>query len=64
MSGLPIRNGIEHAGEVASMALALLSATRVFRVRHRPEHKLLLRVGLHSGKYQTYTINDILFIRL
>ncbi|XP_049867023.1 guanylate cyclase 32E isoform X1 [Pectinophora gossypiella] len=49
VSGLPIRNGIEHAGEVASMALALLSATRVFRVRHRPDHRLLLRVGLHSG---------------
>ncbi|XP_063821635.1 speract receptor isoform X1 [Ostrinia nubilalis] len=49
VSGLPIRNGIIHAGEVASMALALLAATRAFRVRHRPEHRLLLRVGLHSG---------------
>ncbi|CAG9783659.1 unnamed protein product [Diatraea saccharalis] len=49
VSGLPIRNGIVHAGEVASMALALLSATRAFRVRHRPEQRLLLRVGIHSG---------------
>ncbi|CAH2232762.1 jg15507 [Pararge aegeria aegeria] len=49
VSGLPIRNGILHAGEVASMALALLSATRAFRVRHRPEHRMLLRVGIHSG---------------
>ncbi|KAL0841978.1 hypothetical protein ABMA28_014201 [Loxostege sticticalis] len=49
VSGLPIRNGIIHAGEVASMALALLAATRAFRVRHRPEHRLLLRVGIHSG---------------
>lgn len=49
VSGLPIRNGIIHAGEVASMALALLGATRAFRVRHRPEHRLLLRVGIHSG---------------
>ncbi|XP_045785258.1 guanylate cyclase 32E isoform X2 [Maniola jurtina] len=49
VSGLPIRNGILHAGEVASMALALLSATRAFRVRHRPDHRLLLRVGIHSG---------------
>ncbi|XP_047528316.1 guanylate cyclase 32E isoform X2 [Vanessa atalanta] len=49
VSGLPIRNGILHAGEVASMALALLAATRAFRVRHRPEQRLLLRVGLHSG---------------
>nr|XP_021189562.2 guanylate cyclase 32E isoform X1 [Helicoverpa armigera] len=49
VSGLPIRNGILHAGEVASMALALLSATRAFRLRHRPDHRLMLRVGLHSG---------------
>ncbi|KAG7307262.1 hypothetical protein JYU34_007422, partial [Plutella xylostella] len=49
VSGLPIRNGVAHAGEVASMALALLAATRAFRVRHRPEQRLLLRVGLHSG---------------
>ncbi|XP_030024263.1 speract receptor isoform X1 [Manduca sexta] len=49
VSGLPIRNGITHAGEVASMALALLAATRAFRVRHRPDQRLLLRVGLHSG---------------
>ncbi|XP_060810772.1 guanylate cyclase 32E [Amyelois transitella] len=49
VSGLPLRNGIVHAGEVASMALALIAATRAFRVRHRPEHRLLLRVGLHSG---------------
>ncbi|XP_053624913.1 receptor-type guanylate cyclase Gyc76C isoform X2 [Plodia interpunctella] len=49
VSGLPIRNGIVHAGEVASMALALLAATRAFRVRHRPDQRLLLRVGIHSG---------------
>ncbi|CAH2074151.1 unnamed protein product, partial [Iphiclides podalirius] len=49
VSGLPLRNGIQHAGEVASMALALLAATRAFRVRHRPDHRLLLRVGMHSG---------------
>ncbi|XP_061383462.1 guanylate cyclase 32E isoform X2 [Danaus plexippus] len=49
VSGLPIRNGIRHAGEVASMALALLAATRSFRVRHRPEQRLLLRIGIHSG---------------
>ncbi|XP_072943513.1 guanylate cyclase 32E isoform X2 [Epargyreus clarus] len=49
VSGLPLRNGILHAGEVASMALALLAATRAFRVRHRPDHRLLLRVGIHSG---------------
>lgn len=43
-------NGIKHAGEIASMALELLSHMAVFRVRHLPEHQLQLRIGIHTGK--------------
>lgn len=49
VSGLPIRNGEQHAGEIASMALDLLEAVRNFRIRHRPTHTLKLRIGIHSG---------------
>ncbi|XP_011686974.1 PREDICTED: guanylate cyclase 32E isoform X2 [Wasmannia auropunctata] len=49
VSGLPIRNGIQHAGEVASMSLCLLDAIKQFTIRHRPLDKLQLRVGIHSG---------------
>ncbi|XP_076454270.1 guanylate cyclase 32E-like [Babylonia areolata] len=49
VSGLPLRNGNLHAGEVASMALALLAAIKSFRIRHRPEETLKLRIGIHSG---------------
>lgn len=49
VSGLPIRNGDLHAGEVASMSLALLSAIKSFHIRHRPEETLKLRIGIHSG---------------
>ncbi|KAL8591926.1 hypothetical protein ACOMHN_039979 [Nucella lapillus] len=49
VSGLPLRNSNLHAGEVASMALALLAAIRSFRIRHRPEETLSLRIGIHSG---------------
>jgi hypothetical protein len=50
VSGLPVRNGIQHAGEIASMSLHLLEAVKRFRIRHRPTDSLLLRVGIHSGK--------------
>ena len=48
-SGLPTRNGERHAAEIANMAIDLLSATMTFRIRHRPEHKLRLRIGIHTG---------------
>ena len=49
VSGLPIRNGIKHAAEIAAMSLHLLRAIKVFKVRHRPDHTLQLRIGIHSG---------------
>uniref|UniRef100_A0A8C8BQP7 Guanylate cyclase n=1 Tax=Otus sunia TaxID=257818 RepID=A0A8C8BQP7_9STRI len=49
VSGLPVRNGKLHAREVARMALALLDAVRSFRIRHRPQQQLKLRIGIHTG---------------
>lgn len=49
VSGLPIRNGDEHAAEVASMSLELLTAVRRFTIRHRPGDTLKLRIGIHTG---------------
>ncbi|KAL4223762.1 hypothetical protein ACF0H5_017228 [Mactra antiquata] len=48
-SGIPRKNGKRHSGEIANMALDLLSAVTSFRIRHKPEAKLQLRVGLHTG---------------
>ena len=50
VSGLPIRNGDQHAGEIASMSLHLLSAILSFTIRHMPDTKLQLRIGIHSGQ--------------
>jgi len=51
VSGLPIRNGSRHAGEIARMSLHLVDAVQnVFTVRHKPGYKLKLRVGIHSGE--------------
>ncbi|XP_038064179.1 guanylate cyclase 32E-like [Patiria miniata] len=49
VSGLPIRNGIRHAGEIASTALHLLTAVKEFHIRHKPDEILKLRIGIHSG---------------
>ena len=49
-SGLPIRNGDSHASEIAKMSIELLETIDKFKIRHRPEEKLKLRIGLHSGE--------------
>lgn len=46
---MPIRNGDIHAAEIATMSLTLLNAVSEFKIRHRPNEKLLLRIGIHSG---------------
>uniref|UniRef100_A0A8B9RIK3 Guanylate cyclase n=1 Tax=Astyanax mexicanus TaxID=7994 RepID=A0A8B9RIK3_ASTMX len=49
VSGLPVRNGKLHAREIARMSLALLDAVKTFKIRHRPDQQLKLRIGIHSG---------------
>lgn len=49
VSGLPVRNGKLHGHEIARMSLALLEAVKTFKIRHRPDEQLKLRIGLHSG---------------
>ncbi|XP_072475414.1 guanylate cyclase 2G-like [Notamacropus eugenii] len=48
-SGLPLRNGIRHVEEIATMSLYFLSAIVHFKIGHMPEEKLKLRIGLHTG---------------
>ncbi|ELU15764.1 hypothetical protein CAPTEDRAFT_103534 [Capitella teleta] len=49
VSGVPKKNENRHVAEIASMALDLLSKVKEFKVRHRPDHHLCLRIGLHTG---------------
>ncbi|NXY11326.1 ANPRB protein, partial [Pteruthius melanotis] len=49
VSGLPVRNGKLHAREIVRMALALLEAVKTFKIRHRPNDQLHLRIGIHTG---------------
>ncbi|KAL5020191.1 hypothetical protein ScPMuIL_003083 [Solemya velum] len=49
VSGLPIRNGNEHAPQIARMSLSILSNLSQFKLRHDPETVIRVRIGLHSG---------------
>lgn len=49
VSGLPIKNGSRHAGEIASMSLELLNAVKQHAIAHRPQDTLKLRIGIHTG---------------
>lgn len=49
VSGLPLRNGDRHAGEIASMSLDLLAAVKTHSISHRPKETLKLRIGIHTG---------------
>ncbi|KAL3050791.1 hypothetical protein OYC64_001123 [Pagothenia borchgrevinki] len=48
-SGVPNRNGNLHAGEVANMSLDILHSIGNFKIKHMPEIKVKIRIGLHSG---------------
>ncbi|GAB0097290.1 Guanylate cyclase [Sergentomyia squamirostris] len=50
VSGLPIRNGDRHAGEIASLALHLLNKISKLEIRHRPGELIQIRIGIHSGQ--------------
>ena len=48
VSGLPDKTD-KHAGNIASLAIELLAAVQTFRIPHRPNDTLKLRIGIHSG---------------
>nr|XP_036670728.1 guanylate cyclase 32E [Drosophila suzukii] len=49
VSGLPLKNGSRHAGEIASLALHLLETVGNLKIRHKPTETVQLRIGVHSG---------------
>ena len=57
VSGLPIRNGDLHAGEIATIALDVISSMVGFKIKHMEGKTLELRVGIHSGKLLTPTLH-------
>ena len=52
VSGVPKKNGNEHAYQIATMALELIhQSTTNCLIPYTNNEKLRIRVGLHSGRY-------------
>lgn len=49
VSGLPERNGDEHARQIGLMAIAILEAVKSFTIIHKSDDQLCIRIGVHSG---------------
>ena len=49
VSGLPTRNGNEHARQIARMSLALCKVVQTYSPVEVPDDRIMLRIGLHSG---------------
>ena len=49
VSGCPITNGIEHARHISTMALDIACASSKFKIHHRSDKRLEMRIGIHSG---------------
>jgi atrial natriuretic peptide receptor A len=49
VSGLPERNGDDHAREIGLMSLAILDAVKCFTIQHKPDYQLKIRIGINSG---------------
>ena len=48
-SGLPVRNGENHSREIARMALKMVESVKTFPIKDRPDDRLELRIGIHTG---------------
>lgn len=48
-SGLPERNGDQHAAEIANLAIALQSITPTIVVPHDTSRRLQIKMGIHTG---------------
>ncbi|KAK2153541.1 hypothetical protein LSH36_293g01001 [Paralvinella palmiformis] len=59
-SGLPARNGDTHVSEVAKMSLELLETVNKFKIKHRPDKKLKLRIGLHSDRWTMWIKSGVI----
>lgn len=59
VSGVPQENGINHAGEIASMALDLVSVCHTFKIPHKPNTQLKIRAGIHSGTVDISPVSSL-----
>ncbi|CAI9730998.1 speract receptor-like [Octopus vulgaris] len=60
VSGIPEKNGDRHAGEIATMALDLMSYGTLLHVPNTESNVLQLRIGMHSGPVVSGVVGKLL----
>ncbi|CAC5372375.1 Guanylate cyclase 32E,Guanylate cyclase soluble subunit beta-2,Receptor-type guanylate cyclase gcy-19,Retinal guanylyl cyclase 2,Heat-stable enterotoxin receptor,Olfactory guanylyl cyclase GC-D,Atrial natriuretic peptide receptor 2,Receptor-type guanylate cyclase gcy-9,Receptor-type guanylate cyclase Gyc76C,Soluble guanylate cyclase 89Da,Receptor-type guanylate cyclase gcy-27,Receptor-type guanylate cyclase gcy-18,Receptor-type guanylate cyclase gcy-28,Speract receptor,Receptor-type guanylate cyclase gcy-1 len=48
-SGVPNRNGLKHAEEIATMGIDLVASIKQLKIPHKKEEHIKIRVGIHTG---------------
>uniref|UniRef100_A0A915LQJ7 Guanylate cyclase n=1 Tax=Meloidogyne javanica TaxID=6303 RepID=A0A915LQJ7_MELJA len=48
-SGIPRRNGNDHAKAIAELSFSFLRTVSTFRIDHLPNERVNLRIGIHTG---------------
>ena len=58
VSGLPEKNGNQHVKEIAGVALDILESVLTFKIPHKPDRQLQLRIGnllIVNNPYKPFT---------
>ena len=50
VSGLPQKNGIKHADQIARMSLDFIEVVEGLSLSQFPSGRVLVRIGIHTGK--------------
>ncbi|VDN18983.1 unnamed protein product [Gongylonema pulchrum] len=58
VSGLPKENGNAHVENIADVALKMRAFVCKFKLAHRPNEQLMVRIGFHSGAVAAGVISD------
>ncbi|XP_072015891.1 retinal guanylyl cyclase 1-like [Amphiura filiformis] len=59
-SGIPRRNGNQHAAEIAFMSLAIRNLLHRLKIPHIPEKHYVLRIGIHTGPCAAGVVGKIM----
>ena len=52
---------LQHVDEIAAMAIDLLAAVKQVKIPHKPDEKLMLRIGLHTGRCIVFNDLPLIF---
>lgn len=58
VSGVPRENGNAHVQHIAEIALKMRTFVANFKLAHKPEEIMMVRIGFHSGPVAAGVVSD------